>query len=624
MHTPTKRRFGSKASEKGYILAMSALLLVPLLAFTGFATDVGAWYARASRMQRAADAAALAGVVWQPNFSVATTNARNTAERNGFVDGEDGIEINYYNTGPRQLRVEIVDTQVEVYFTSIFFDEVDITRDATAEYLQSLPMGSPDNHMGNDPINPPSGGNPLLWSVIGGPDTDKIQGERFQSGSCERTSAVGNSITAGCTNNADIGGNADYNPSGYSYVVNVTSLGSGPLRIQAYDPGHIVTGQTCNNSFPNFTSTQRNNLIAISESSGSFQDNGMNDANTRFANGATAFCNGDTMFSSTLSDTNGERRLPPLDTTYIVRGPDDTQFDNSDNPVIGGCARTFTGRANPSSATDPTSANIPTLELYQRLHPSDGNYDTNTVANWGREGVRMYTHFRQWFTLCQIDTPEVGRYVVQVRTNASQANSPASLVDADPNINSGGQNRFALRAGFGATGVPNGSGVGLYADGRLPVYVNTTAGTTSFFLARITPAYAGEVILLNFFDIGDAQGGSNPSVTFSVRPPAEARTGGATGPVLSSFTGCIVTRDGPAYTPTPQANCGVQDMTTDNYQGRMTSVQVPIPSTYWCNEADAQTGCWVKVNLTFSTGAVPTDTTTWSAAVLGDPVRLAE
>ena len=53
----TRPRFGSKPSEKGYILAMAALLLIPMLAFTGFATDVGAWYARGA-------AGALGGGCW--------------------------------------------------------------------------------------------------------------------------------------------------------------------------------------------------------------------------------------------------------------------------------------------------------------------------------------------------------------------------------------------------------------------------------------------------------------------------------------------------------------------------------------------------------------------------------
>ena len=51
--------------ESGYVLAMIGMLIIPLLAFTAFAVDLGSWYAPGvARMQRAADAAALAGVVW--------------------------------------------------------------------------------------------------------------------------------------------------------------------------------------------------------------------------------------------------------------------------------------------------------------------------------------------------------------------------------------------------------------------------------------------------------------------------------------------------------------------------------------------------------------------------------
>ena len=43
------------------LLRYLPLLLVPLMAFTGLAVDVGGWYARGAQLQRAADAAALAG-----------------------------------------------------------------------------------------------------------------------------------------------------------------------------------------------------------------------------------------------------------------------------------------------------------------------------------------------------------------------------------------------------------------------------------------------------------------------------------------------------------------------------------------------------------------------------------
>src|SRR5690349_18516080 len=91
-----QRRPGARRrlrGEKGYALVLAALMLLPLLAFAGFATDVGAWYARANRMQRAADAASLAGVVWMPDLAQARTVALATAQRNGFVNGQNDITI---------------------------------------------------------------------------------------------------------------------------------------------------------------------------------------------------------------------------------------------------------------------------------------------------------------------------------------------------------------------------------------------------------------------------------------------------------------------------------------------------------------------------------------------------
>ena len=56
-------------------MIMTALLLVPLLAFAGLAVDVGGWYARGTQLQRAADAAALAGAALMPDFPAAQTEA---------------------------------------------------------------------------------------------------------------------------------------------------------------------------------------------------------------------------------------------------------------------------------------------------------------------------------------------------------------------------------------------------------------------------------------------------------------------------------------------------------------------------------------------------------------------
>lgn len=90
------------------------------MGFAGFAVDIGAWYSQAPSLQRASDAAALAGVVWRPNFSSAESAARAEATRNGFTHGVDGITVTVAETGNNRLEVEIVDTDADLYFASLY------------------------------------------------------------------------------------------------------------------------------------------------------------------------------------------------------------------------------------------------------------------------------------------------------------------------------------------------------------------------------------------------------------------------------------------------------------------------------------------------------------------------
>jgi hypothetical protein len=148
-----------RAGEKGISIALVALLLVPLLLFAGLATDVGGWYARAASIQRAADAAALAGVAQLPNGEQQAFNeAKRVATLNGFTQGVDGVTVNVDRiTGSQRIIVEITDTAVDRYFTSAFGGATSITRKATAEQVQPVPLGSPRNYLGLEHAADPSG-----------------------------------------------------------------------------------------------------------------------------------------------------------------------------------------------------------------------------------------------------------------------------------------------------------------------------------------------------------------------------------------------------------------------------------------------------------------------------------
>ena len=70
-------------------------------------------------------------------------------------------------------------------------------------------------------------------------------------------------------------------------------------------------------------------------------------------------------------------------------------------------------------------------------------------------------------------------------------------------------------------------------------------------------------------------------------------------------------------------NAGTCTLTVPNgdYNERIVTVDIPVPSNCSCNPSIA-TECWITVQANFP-GAV-NDTATWSAAILGNPIRLVE
>jgi hypothetical protein len=202
-------------------MIMTALLLIPLLAFAGLAVDVGSWYARGQQLQRAADAAALAGAALMPDFPAAQAEAITTARKNGFVSG-GSITVSVVQRDERRIAVTIRDANVTRYFSSLFLSNESIARTATAEFVLPVPLGSPDNYFGNDPVTPPSAGQPGLWGNIHGSATDDVKGDRY---------------AAGCRNASDCNpkNNSEYRGS-YVYSIDVPS-GAGTSSIQIYDAG---------------------------------------------------------------------------------------------------------------------------------------------------------------------------------------------------------------------------------------------------------------------------------------------------------------------------------------------------------------------------------------------------
>lgn len=552
--------------ERGIAMVWMALTLLVMVLFAGFAVDLSNWYLRGDRIQRAADAGALAGAAFMPSdLPGAKAEINSVLQKNGYTSGgtANTTIITTQEHNPNQVRVKI-STDVPSFFLGLIgMDKIRMTREAVGEYVAPVPMGSPENRLGNDPE---ISYNPQIWSMVGGPKSNKEWGDRYQAKVCK----TGNSGCTGTTND-------EYAQNGYLYAIEVKNPPAGKdLKIQILDARFVNTGSTCGDN--TMTSAQLNDLKATNPVQYS-------DAPTRFASGVTPWCVGDI-------DHEGA----DVNTSFTVRSPDSTDYNDVDNPIVNNasCSPQTFAPYDPASGT----------ELYNALKSGPQSL-VDGAAPW-----TLAETFHRWATVCTIPAAQVtsGKYILQVRTNATAA-APTVY---GASVNTGGHNRYSMRAGFGATGLTavDGTNVTISARGRLPLFTNANAASASFYLARVLPTDAGRTLRVSLYDMGDVSSGSG---SLQIVPPTDS---GA-----AVFSGCGFTLDGGSPVATP-STCKVTNVSSANgYQGKVLSIDVPIPSNYTCTSASA-TGCWIKVKADFTGGV--NDVTTWSAAILGNPIRIVE
>lgn len=293
------QRLSDRLDDRGIALPFVAIMLVLLMGMTALAVDLGWLYLNGSRVQRGADAAALAGVVHLPhNIPGVDDNTMSGANANGWdigllrgtpVPGGGSDVLNWQQLSDNRLEVELRAT-VPTFFMKVFgFNEMNISRRATAEYIKPVPLGSPFRCFGNSPSSSgcPDGN---FWASVQMPYTAKHNGDPFQSLCITANAAQPPGSCPG-------GINPEYDPNGYFYAVEVPP-GATSLTVQVYDATfwrRPVGGNNC----------------------AGFPETGDCDA---------------------LQDTNRITTGSGVQTTHFrLRAPDDTPLDPTNNPVITGC-----------------------------------------------------------------------------------------------------------------------------------------------------------------------------------------------------------------------------------------------------------------------------------------------
>jgi Flp pilus assembly protein TadG len=230
--------------ERGFVTVFVALTLTVLLIFAAFTVDFGSWYARSAQLKRAADAAALAGVVWMPEFTEAQDAAVAAAARNGFVNNVNNIKVQVEDVpgNNRQLKVTIADTKAKQFFSRLVTQSQSIGRSSTAEYVLPVPLGSPENAFGTGNLSLTGQATTQnFWAAINGYCAGRESGDPRSAFWESYTNSNGN----GCNNSSDQ--SDTYTPDGYLYAIDVPTSGQS-LNIQVYDGSFNTSGSPMDKS----------------------------------------------------------------------------------------------------------------------------------------------------------------------------------------------------------------------------------------------------------------------------------------------------------------------------------------------------------------------------------------
>ena len=509
--------------------------------------DVSWYWSNTLKVQRAADAAALAGAVWLPgNVPSAYTTATTEASKNGYTTG-GGVTVTPMQdslvpggTNPRQLDVT-VSAPVNTFFMRIFgITSVTATRTSKAEYVQPVPMGSPLNYYGVYQNCKVSGSSISCTAIPDADGTGTLTSQGF-FGAIEGQGAnrgTGDAYATGY--DSDPTANAQYDPKGYNYEVNVESAGS---TVYIFDPtfcattsgpggGHLGAGDHW------LSTTNHNTAVPVSTYYRLFDTAG------------TAFTENDDTLVATSGSMFVDEFQVDKSAAYATASPaggaNNNFSDGTEPPLSGG-----------GSAVDCQAGAI-----------------TNSALGG-------YWHNKWW----------------QIASNVPAGTYRLNVTTTDPSNPTGNadqafENMWSLE-------VVGGSNPTISGSGRMVSYANIESGSQLFYLAQIDARTgAGKTIVIDLFDPGDVgdkawlqilspDGNVYTPVTFSFAADANATRTRAAGPNVT----CIQTYGNSSAISPPSG--GSPSCTTNYtsggqfYGNSWVEITVPLPGELRVHRADA-------------------------------------
>ena len=552
--------------ERGAILPLMAIVLIVLMGAAGMAVDLGWLFWQSIEIQHGADAAALAGVVYEPDHrDLAYVAAVEAAGENGYDDASAATTVTVVDftddttasLKESMLRVTITHS-VPTFFMKLFgLTDLDISRTAVAEFVQPLALGSPESYFGDDPAR---GLSPGFWGQINGSFVAKWGGDRYGAQCLHGGSGWA------CTKNPEArpvsGWGTGSASGGYLYGIEVEKGSSAGLTVELFN-GPVYAIPEWAKGIPEFEGTFPNPPLDMwgEEIRGNFA------GDTKKTSGVTVRAR----------------------TWFMLYGPDLTPLDTTDNELL--CSVYYDERVNSSSEDRP-----PVSDAYIGDFGALG-WDTSWLEF---DQVPQNILDAMWDDMASpaiADSPPCGGsfdrgegiYVLRVFNEQDPTGAPDWQ----------GANKYSLRVSSFGPVQP-----AIYGLGDMAISATRDTTKTEFHLARVEQRYAGKDLIIELWDVGDISGGDPPDDNAWFK--------------VVDGTGATVTCDWEATNG--DANSGPCSINASDkrFNDELVTIIIEIPDNYTCTGD----GCWWRI--IYDIAGQVRETTTWTAYVDGSPIQIIE
>jgi Flp pilus assembly protein TadG len=559
--------------QRGQTLVIMAFLSVFLITLLGLVVDSVRLYILTAQAERDAEASALAGALYMPNYyntpapapdnQDAVMRVCQVAQQNGITNcpatsGQVGAMPSTVSGNIYELQVTVT-LQADVFFLDFVSPNLataTISRSAVAQFLPPIALGSRSAAFGDESPQDTAanGGTPVqsFWARLNGPYALQENGDAFtpnwQEGPTDPIAYPDGgshsfsrwSGTVCCTNHQQWPEpitNPDQHPAGftgangvlgYNYEI-VVPPGAGNVTVQIFNPA--------------FDPQKANGAVGVDDLGSACSDPAFN----------TGGCKTD-QENEYLQLSYSIYSAPLL----FERAPDTLK----------------------ASTSFPSLDNIPADNSAHACSGATPYWDPQK-----QECVADPGYIEKWYPFYTITQPGTYRLAVEATGYYGEHEYGIKLTDSSSVTTA-------------STALPATDGPRIWAWNDMCVYFTVAGGgNTTFDLGEIPAAYAGKTLNFSLFDPGDGGG----SIGIEILDPS-----GNPVPL-------------PAWVKTVAGSGGTEiNATGGTYNGLWLHLPITIPATYSASPGND----WWQVEYLTGPGATPNDTITISISLSGSPIHL--